>query len=47
MATKDTAAEERRTVQVVEFLLGKEHFAIDLFDVREVVEYTTDRKSVV
>jgi purine-binding chemotaxis protein CheW len=28
------------SVQVVEFLLGKEHFAIDLFDVREVVEYT-------
>lgn len=28
------------TVQVVEFLLGKEHFAIDLFDVKEVVEYT-------
>jgi purine-binding chemotaxis protein CheW len=27
-------------VQVVEFLLGKEHFAIDLFDVKEVVEYT-------
>jgi purine-binding chemotaxis protein CheW len=44
MATKDTAAEERRTVQVVEFLLGKEHFAIDLFDVREVVEYTTITK---
>jgi purine-binding chemotaxis protein CheW len=29
-----------KTVQVLEFLLGKEHFAIDLFDVREVVEYT-------
>jgi purine-binding chemotaxis protein CheW len=28
------------SVQVLEFLLGKEHFAIDLFDVREVVEYT-------
>ncbi len=27
-------------VQVVEFLLGREYFAIDLFDVREVVEYT-------
>jgi purine-binding chemotaxis protein CheW len=26
--------------QVVEFLLGQEHFAIDLFDVKEVVEYT-------
>lgn len=26
--------------QVVEFLLGNEHFAIELFDVKEVVEYT-------
>ncbi|MDI9632902.1 MAG: chemotaxis protein CheW [Methanolinea sp.] len=32
------------TLQVVEFLLGKEHFAIDLFDVKEVVEYTTITK---
>jgi len=32
------------TLQVVEFLLGKEHYAIDLFDVREVVEYTTITK---
>jgi purine-binding chemotaxis protein CheW len=30
----------QKTFQVLEFLLGKEHFAIDLFDVREVVEYT-------
>jgi len=29
------------TIQVVEFVLGKEHFAIDLFDVKEVVEYTS------
>ena len=29
------------SIQVVEFILGKENFAIDLFDVREVVEYTT------
>jgi len=28
------------TVQVVEFVLEKEYFAIDLFDVKEVVEYT-------
>jgi purine-binding chemotaxis protein CheW len=28
------------TIQVVEFLLGDEHFALDLFEVREVVEYT-------
>lgn len=26
--------------QIVEFLLGQEHFAIDLYDVKEVVEYT-------
>jgi purine-binding chemotaxis protein CheW len=32
------------TIQVVEFVLGNEHFAIDLFDVREVVEYTTITK---
>ncbi len=31
-------------LQVVEFLLGKEHYAVDLFDVREVVEYTTITK---
>ena len=29
------------TVQVVEFVLGKEHFAVDLFNVKEVVEYKT------
>jgi len=28
------------TIQVVEFLLGREHFAVDLFDVKEVVEFT-------
>jgi len=32
------------SIQVVEFLLGNEHFAIDLFDVKEVVEYTTITK---
>lgn len=39
---------DRRTrkdnIQVVEFALGKEFFAIDLFDVKEVVEYTTITK---
>lgn len=30
---------ESHTVQVVEFVLGKEHFALDLFNVKEVVEY--------
>lgn len=33
-----------QTIQVVEFVLGKELFAIDLFDVKEVVEYTTITK---
>jgi len=28
-------------IQIVEFLLGREHYAIDLYDVREVVDYTT------
>ncbi|NMB80153.1 MAG: purine-binding chemotaxis protein CheW, partial [Methanomicrobiales archaeon] len=28
-------------LQVVEFLLGREHYAVDLFDVREVVEFTS------
>jgi len=32
------------SIQVVEFVLGNEHFAIDLFDVKEVVEYTTITK---
>jgi purine-binding chemotaxis protein CheW len=33
-----------KDIQVVEFVLGDEHFAIDLFDVKEVVEYTTITK---
>jgi len=33
-----------RTIQVVEFRLGSEHYAIDLFDVKEIVEYTTITK---
>ena len=32
------------TIQVVEFMLGSEQFAIDLFDVKEVVEYTNITK---
>jgi purine-binding chemotaxis protein CheW len=35
-----TGVKAGKTFQVLEFLLGREHFAIDLFDVREVVEYT-------
>ena len=35
---------EMDSIQVVEFVLGDEHFAIDLFDVKEVVEYTTITK---
>ncbi len=34
----------QESIQVVEFVLGNEHFAIDLFDVKEVVEYTTITK---
>ncbi|NLV26697.1 MAG: purine-binding chemotaxis protein CheW [Methanomicrobiales archaeon] len=39
--TKKRSSEEstEESFQVVEFLLGNEHFAIDLFDVKEVVEY--------
>jgi Chemotaxis signal transduction protein len=41
-AAKERPQEERKgSIQVVEFALGKEYFAIDLFDVKEVVEYTT------
>lgn len=44
----DTATGSRKgirgSIQVVEFVLGKEFFAIDLFDVKEVVEYTTITK---
>jgi len=36
--------QEPESIQVVEFVLGNEHFAIDLFDVKEVVEYTTITK---
>jgi len=35
---------EKGMLQVVEFLLGNEHYAVDLFDVKEVVEYTTITK---
>lgn len=34
----------KKSIQVVEFVLGGEHFAIDLFDVKEVVEYTSITK---
>jgi purine-binding chemotaxis protein CheW len=48
-APLETAGEQGQrkkqgSIQVVEFLLGNEHFAIDLFDVKEVVEYTTITK---
>jgi purine-binding chemotaxis protein CheW len=35
---------ETDSIQIVEFVLGSELFAIDLFDVKEVVEYTTITK---
>lgn len=41
-SSKERSQGERKgSIQVVEFALGKEYFAIDLFDVKEVVEYTT------
>lgn len=39
-----TLKNAQKDIQVVEFVLGKEHFAIDLFDVKEVVEYTSITK---
>jgi len=41
---EDTASKRQGSIQIVEFILGKERFAIDLFDVKEVVEYTTITK---
>ena len=41
---KKGAKHEKGMLQVVEFLLGKERYAVDLFDVKEVVEYTTITK---
>lgn len=38
------AKHEKGMLQVVEFLLGNERYAVDLFDVKEVVEYTTITK---
>jgi len=38
------AKNRQGNIQIVEFVLGKECFAIDLFDVKEVVEYTTITK---
>jgi purine-binding chemotaxis protein CheW len=42
--TEEVARKRHGSIQVVEFVLGKEHFAINLFDVKEVVEYTTITK---
>jgi purine-binding chemotaxis protein CheW len=41
---EDIARKRQSSIQIVEFVLGKERFAIDLFDVKEVVEYTTITK---
>jgi len=38
--TAETTGNTAESLQVVEFLLGKEHYAIDLYDVREVVDDT-------
>ena len=41
---EDTARKRQGSIQIVEFVLGNERFAIDLFDVKEVVEYTSITK---
>jgi purine-binding chemotaxis protein CheW len=41
---EDEVRKRQGSIQIVEFILGKERFAIDLFDVKEVVEYTTITK---
>lgn len=43
-ATAATGMNRSGPIQVVVFSLGDEQFAIDLFDVKEVVEYTTITK---
>jgi purine-binding chemotaxis protein CheW len=46
-SNRDAPAQKQQdsdSIQIVEFVLGNEHFAIDLFDVKEVVEYTTITK---
>ena len=40
----NATATQAKTFEVVVFTLGNEQFAIDLFDVKEVVEYTTITK---
>lgn len=40
----DPTAAQAKTFEVVVFTLGNEQFAIDLFDIKEVVEYTTITK---
>jgi purine-binding chemotaxis protein CheW len=44
MNTAQNRQKETDSIQIVEFVLGSELFAIDLFDVKEVVEYTTITK---
>ncbi len=39
-ATAQAAGPTGKAIHVVEFLLGKEHYAVNLTDIREVVEYT-------
>lgn len=40
----DNFVKRQEMIQIVEFVLGNELFAIDLFDVKEVVEYTSITK---
>jgi purine-binding chemotaxis protein CheW len=39
-AVAQQAGPAEKAIHVVEFLLGKEHYAVNLTDIREVVEYT-------
>jgi len=39
-AVARAAGPTEKAIHVVEFLLGKEHYAVNLTDIREVVEYT-------
>ena len=40
-SSPDRSTEGPQVIQVVEFVLGTGRFAIDLFDVKEVVEHTS------
>jgi len=39
-SSRSAGSESSEEIQIVEFLLGEDKFAINLFDVKEIVEYT-------